>query len=71
LSGERSGAKAMGLWLIAVRKLQYFSERLKKFVSPGPKTIHGIEIVRFLPSLLQPHLSINTKLPIYYGIRIE
>ena len=61
----------MGLWLIAVRKLQCFSGRLKKLSVQDQRPYTALKLFASVPSLLQPHLSIGTKLPIYYEIRID
>jgi hypothetical protein len=59
----------MGLWLIAIRKLQCFNGRLKKMSAQDQAPYTALKLFASAPSFLQPHLSIGTKLLIYYGIR--
>jgi hypothetical protein len=61
----------MGLRLIAVCKLQCFSGRLKKMSAQDQAPYTALKLFASVPSLLQPHPSIGTKLRIYYGIRVE
>ena len=61
----------MGLWLITVRKLQCFSGRRKKLSAQDQAPYTALKLFVSVPSLLQPHLSIGTKLPIYYGFGLN
>jgi hypothetical protein len=50
----------MGLSLGAARKLNFWSERLRKSASGEPSTKDGIETVRLGASLFRTRLSIDT-----------